>query len=310
MTLQTPFKKITCGLAVFMLFLNISCAAQQNDTIQLYKGAVPNSKPAPPDYKEEVNKDGLISKVVTPTLLPFFPEKDKANGTAVIICPGGGYMFLAYQHEGIAVAKKFAENGITAFVLKYRLPSDKIMADRSIGPLQDAQRAIQLVRENAAAWGIDPKKVGIMGFSAGGHLAATATTHYDTPVIPVTEGNSVRPDFSMLIYPVISMGKYTHQGSKENLIGANASQKTVDAFSNEKQVKADTPPVFLVHSQDDDVVPVQNVLMFYEAMIAHKVKGELNCYQSGGHGYGMNNPTTKDEWFASGLKWLYQNGML
>ncbi|RYD85304.1 MAG: alpha/beta hydrolase, partial [Sphingobacteriales bacterium] len=191
------------GLGLLLLLSMHTGFSQQNTALSLYTGAVPNSKPAPADYKEEII-NGLIRKVTQPTLLPFFPEKGTANGTAIIICPGGGYECLAYNHEGIDVAKRFAENGVTAFVLKYRLPSDKIMTDRSIGPLQDAQRALQMVRENASAWNIDPAKVGIMGFSAGGHLAATATTHYDKPVIAVKEGVTVRPDFSMLIYPVIS----------------------------------------------------------------------------------------------------------
>lgn len=294
----------------FAFMVSILATAQQKDPIPLYTGAIPNSKPAPADYKEEVRPDGLIDKVVTPTLLPYFPEKGKANGAAVIICPGGGYAVLAYNHEGKDVAKRFAENGVTAFVLKYRLPSDKIMQDRSIGPLQDAQRALQLVHENAAKWGIDPAKIGILGFSAGGHLAATATTHYNTPVIPVTDSLSIKPDFSILVYPVISMGEFTHQGSKEFLIGKNPTQQTVDAFSNEKQVKPDMCPAFIVHSQDDAVVPIQNALLFYEAMTENKVKGVLDTYQSGGHGYGTNNKTTTEDWFENCLKWLKQNKMI
>ncbi len=281
--------------------------AQQNDTILLYQGAIPNSKPTPADYKEITDKNGNITQVSIPTLLSFFPEKGKASGTAIIVCPGGAYSFLAYQHEGVAIAKKYAEAGVTAFVLKYRLPSDKIMTDRSIGPLQDAQRAIQLVRENAVKWGIDPAKVGIAGFSAGGHLAATAATHYDAPVIPVKSGISVRPDFAILIYPVISMGVTTHQGSKENLIGAKANQKTIDLFSNEKQVKADVPPLFLMHCQDDDIVDVKNSLLFYEALLAKKIVGAMNIYQSGGHGFGLNNATTNDYWFDRCASWMKQN---
>lgn len=297
-------------MAFAFMFTSLFATAQQKDALPLYTGTIPNSKTAPADYKEEVNKDGLISKVIAPTLLPFFPEKGKANGAAVIICPGGGYQFLAYNHEGIDVAKRFAENGVTAFVLKYRLPSDKIMKDRSIGPLQDAQRALQLVHENAAKWGIDPAKIGILGFSAGGHLAATATTHYTTPVIAVTDSLSIKPDFSVLVYPVISMGEFTHAGSKDNLIGKEASQKTVDAFSNEKQVTPNMCPTFLVHSQDDDIVPVQNAILFYQALVDNKVKGVLDTYQGGGHGYGMNNRTTTEDWFDNCIKWLKQNKMI
>jgi acetyl esterase/lipase len=300
----------SCASIPFAFMVSILASAQQKDPIPLYTGAVPNSKPAPADYKEYTDNNNLVRNVVTPTLLPYFPEKGKANGAAVIICPGGGYAVLAYNHEGKDVAKRFAENGVTAFVLKYRLPSDKIMTDRSIGPLQDAQRALQLVHENAAEWGIDPDKIGIMGFSAGGHLAATATTHYNTPVIPVTDSLSIKPDFSILVYPVISMGGFTHSGSREFLIGKNASQQTVDAFSNEKQVKPDMCPAFIVHSEDDDVVPIQNAILFYQAMVDNKVKGVLDTYQSGGHGYGMNNRTTAEDWFENAIKWLKQNKMM
>jgi acetyl esterase/lipase len=297
------------ALSLLLLLSMHTAFGQQNEALPLYKGAVPNSKPTPATYKE-VNENSRIQFVSQPTLLPFFPEKGKENGTAIIICPGGGYGMLAFDHEGLAVAKRFAENGITAFVLKYRLPSDEIMKDRSIGPLQDAQRALQLVRENAAKWHIDPAKVGIMGFSAGGHLASTATTHFATPVIDVKKGETVRPDFAMLIYPVISMGQYTHAGSKANLIGKDASDEKVKLYSNEFQVTADTPPVFFVHAEDDGAVPPQNSIQFYNAMIDNKVKGELNIYQAGGHGFGMNNKTTTDEWFIRGLNWLKENKFL
>lgn len=295
-----------CILMITFSFSQNSFAQQEN-AIPLYI-EVPNSKPTPDTYKE-VNENSRIRFVSQPTLQPFFPEKGKANGTAVIICPGGGYGMLAYDHEGIAVAKKFNEQGVTAFVLKYRLPSDEIMKDRSIGPLQDAQRALQMVRENAKKWNIDPAKVGILGFSAGGHLASTAATHYDKPVIE-TKGISVKPDFSILVYPVISMGAYTHYGSKANLIGKDASDESIRLYSNETQVKPDMSPVFLIHAQDDKAVPVQNSILFYESMLAQNVKGVLNVYQAGGHGFGLNNKTTTDEWFERCLKWMKENKFL
>lgn len=304
----SAIKRRVLGLFV-LLFMNSAYSQVIEGALPLYNGPIPNSKPTPKSYKEII-ENWRVRFVSQPTLQPFFPEKGKENGTAIIICPGGGYGMLAYDHEGMAVAKRFAESGITAFVLKYRLPSDEIMKDRAIGPLQDAQRALQLVRENAATWHVDPNKVGIMGFSAGGHLAATATTHFYNPVIDVKKGQSVRPDFAMLIYPVISMGQYTHGGSKENLIGKNASAEMVKLYSNELQVKADTPPVFLVHAEDDGAVPPQNSMQFYNAMIDNKVKGELNMYQAGGHGFGMVNKTTTDEWFIRGLNWLRENKFL
>ncbi|RYY35907.1 MAG: alpha/beta hydrolase [Sphingobacteriaceae bacterium] len=294
-------------LLMAFLFFGNKLSAQQAG-IPLYPNGVPNSKPAPATYVEK--KDGdWIFKVTEPTLTPYFPEKP--NGTAVIVCPGGGYSGLASAHEGSDVAKAFNEFGVTAFVLKYRLPSDSIMVDKTIGPLQDAQRAVQIVRERAKEWKINPSKIGIMGFSAGGHFAATAITHFDKPVIDNKQNISLRPDFGVLIYPVISLGEYTHLGSKENLVGKDATQQLIDLYSNEKQVTAQTPPTFLVHSTDDLTVPVQNSIMFYDALIKNGVKkAEMHIYQSGGHGYGMNNKTTKDKWFESLKNWMTTNGWL
>lgn len=303
-------KCLSAVLGLTALFMSYTTHAQQAEPLPLYTGKIPGSKPAPADYTETINKDSWhITRVSQPTLLPFFPEKGKANGTAIIICPGGAYGMLSYDKEGMAVAKKFAEAGVTAFVLKYRLPSDKIMEHRENGPLQDAQRAFVLVRENASKWGVNPAKVGIIGFSAGGHLAATATTMYDKPVV-ATSGLSVRPDFSVLVYPVISMGEFTHQGSKENLIGGNAPADVVKAFSTELQVKADGPPVCLIHAQDDKAVPPQNSLLFYNAMLDKNIKGALYMYQAGGHGYGLNNKTTTDQWFDRVIQWMVVNKLL
>ena len=208
------------------------------------------------------------------------------------------------------MAKKFASAGVTAFVLKYRLPSDLIMVDRSIGPLQDAQRAIQIVRERAVEWKLDPEKIGIIGFSAGGHLASTLGTHYEKVLIDNKANTSLRPSFMALIYPVITMGEKTHQGSKQNLIGQNSTPEQINLYSNEKQINSNTPPTFLVHAQDDTVVPVQNSLMFYEAMTMAKAKAEMHLYEAGGHGFGLNNKTTPDQWFEHCLNWLKANRLL
>ncbi|GAA4324964.1 hypothetical protein GCM10023149_26940 [Mucilaginibacter gynuensis] len=282
---------------------------QSQKPIPLYAKGVPNSKPAPADYAETRDKD-WIYKVTDPTITPYFPEKDKANGAAVVICPGGSYSGLASAHEGWQVAAEFNKIGVAAFVLKYRLPSDAIMVDKTIGPLQDAQRAIQLIRERAAEWGINPSKVGIIGFSAGGHLASTAGTHFDKVVIENKKNISVRPDFLVLIYPVISFGEFTHSGSKENLSGKTPSAQTVDLYSNEKQVTTNTPPTFLVHATDDTVVPVQNSLLFYDALLKNKVKAEMHIYQQGGHGFGLNLPQTQKRWFQSLANWMGQSGWL
>jgi acetyl esterase/lipase len=271
----------------------------------LYPGKVPNSKTAPADYVER-NNNGSITKVTQPTLTIFLPDNNKSNGTAIIVIPFGGYSGLAFNHEGVDVAKKFADAGVAAFLLKYRLPSDLIMEDRSIGPLQDAQRAIQIIRERAGEWKIDTSKIGVIGFSAGGHLASTFGTHYKKALIDNKSNVSLRPSFMALIYPVITMGELTHGGSKRNLIGQDATADQVNLYSNEKQVDANTPPAFLVHAQDDKVVPIQNSLMMYEA-ITKAGKAEMHLYQAGGHGFGMNNKTTPDQWFDHCINWLKAN---
>lgn len=300
--------KINIFIVTCTMLFSLKTFAQQAEPINLYPNGIPNSKPTPATYKEKMENGDWVTLVSTPQLTPFLPTKDKANGTAIVICPGGGYAGLSYVKEGMKIAQRFNEIGVTAFLLKYRLPSDLIMQDRSIGPLQDAQRAIQIVRENAAKWNVDPNKIGIIGFSAGGHLASTAGTHFDKVVIENKANISVRPDFMALIYPVITFGEYTHQGSKENLVGKSASRQQVDLYSNEKQITANTPPVFIIHAQDDDVVPVQNTLMFYDELLKNKVKAEMHIYQSGGHGFGLNNPREKQDWFASLTEWMKLNG--
>ncbi len=295
--------------AVLLTVISLSAMAQESKPIKLYPKGVPNSKAAPAGYAEK-NENNRVSMVTDPVITPFFPEKGKANGTTVIICPGGGYSRLAMDHEGIAVAKKFNEIGVTAFVLTYRLPSDAIMVDKTIGPLQDAQRAIQILRERAQEWGINPSRIGIIGFSAGGHLASTAITHFDKAVIDNKSNISLRPDFGVLIYPVISFGPIGHIGSKDNLIGKTPTPEMVDLYSNEKQVTANTPPAFLVHAEDDKTVPVMNSIVFYEAMVKAGVKGELHLFQAGGHGFGLVNKTTKAEWFNNCKDWMDANGWL
>jgi acetyl esterase/lipase len=292
---------------LLMAMVTTSYAQGQAPAIPLYPDGVVNSKPTPAAYVEATSADTHISKVSIPTITPFYPEKGKTNGTAVIICPGGGYGILASGHEGIAVAKEFNKIGVTAFVLKYRLPSDEIMVDKAIGPLQDAQTAIMIVRKNAAAWGIDPAKIGILGFSAGGHLASTVETHFSNPVID-TKGISVRPDFAVLAYPVVSFTEYAHGGSRVALIGKNPTQEQMDLYSNEKQVTADTPPTFLVHATDDTGVPVQNSIMMYEALLKNKVKTEMHLFQAGGHGFGLINPKSRELWFTWCASWLTANG--
>ncbi len=299
-------------LLLMMLFSIASLKAQE--VVNLYKGTIPGAKPTPANYIEDspMGADHITrsSKVSIPTMIVYQPAKEKATGAAVIICPGGGYGILAIDHEGYNIAKRFNEFGVTAFVLKYRLPSDAIMKDKSFGPLMDAQQAIYLVRRDAAKWQVNPNKIGIMGFSAGGHLASTLTVHYDDVKIENKEKLSLRPDFSILIYPVITFGEYTHQGSLNALLGTSPTQDQIAYFSNEQHVTTNTPPTFLVHANDDGAVPVQNSTRFDEALVKNKVKGELHIYQGGGHGFGLHNPTTSDDWFERLHNWMKDNKFL
>jgi acetyl esterase/lipase len=306
------YKKIMKKI-IFLLFVMTVAVNQllSQFVMPLYE-KVPNSKPSP-NKEESVTTDNMvrISKVSIPTLTMYTPSNPNEKKAAIIICPGGGYARLAATHEGSDVAKVFNEWGITAFVLKYRLPDDTIMIDKSIGPLQDAQRAIQMVRENAAKWNIDPNKIGIMGFSAGGHLAATASTHFAKRVIDNMNNISLRPDFSILLYPVISFtDSLAHTGSRNNLIGKDASPEKVNEYSNEMQVTAQTPPAFLVHAADDKTVKVLNSIRYYEALLKNNILSELHLYPKGGHGFGMNNKTTNDKWVERLKNWMQSNGWL
>ncbi len=299
-------KKILMALLAIPVMTQLTA----QEIIPLYPDKVPNAKPLASREKTEVGKDGIlrISKVSEPTLMAFFPPRDKANGTAVIICPGGGYGILAASHEGTDVAKVFNEWGVTAFVLKYRLPDDSIMERKEIGPLQDAQRAIQIVRTDAQKWGIDKNKIGIMGFSAGGHLASTAGTHFSKAVISNTTNTSLRPDFMILLYPVISFSdSLAHMGSRTNLIGKDPSAEKIAYYSNELQVTKQTPPTFLVHAKDDGAVKVQNSIAFYDALQKNGVPAEIHLYEKGGHGFGMNNKTSNDKWMDWLQAWMRKN---
>ena len=297
--------KTTFLISVFVSSMLFAMA--QEKPIPLYPNGVPNSKPAPASYVQKLDKDWMLM-VTVPTITPYLPAKGTANGTAIIIFPGGGYSGLSMENEGSNIAAAFNKFGVTAFVVTYRLPSDDIMVDKTIGPLQDAQQAVLTVRKNAAQWGLKPDRIGIIGFSAGGHLASTEGTHFDKPVIEDKDGISVRPDFMVLLYPVISFGPMAHVGSRESLIGKKPSQDLVDLYSNEKQVTANTPPTFLVHAEDDDVVPVENTLMFYDALLKAKVKAEMHIFEAGGHGFGLNNPKTKDKWIDWCKNWMEENG--
>jgi acetyl esterase/lipase len=287
----------------------------QEETFKLWPDKVPGAIDNPGYHEDTIFINGgapRIRKVTDPTLAFYPVPKDKANGTAVIICPGGGYSRLAIDHEGYLVAAWFNQIGVSAFVLKYRLPSDLIMKDKSIGPLQDAQEAIRFVRRNSGKWGINPKKIGIIGFSAGGHLASTVSTHFNDNVYDVKDTVSARPDFSILVYPVISMDStITHRGSRDNLLGKNPPKELVTRFSNELQVTAETPPTFLVQAADDKTVPVQNSINYLLALKKNGVPAELHIYEKGGHGFGLGKTNgTESSWPEACRKWLEARKLL
>jgi len=308
-------KIISTKLILILLFFG-SCFTgfSQDKEIPLWD-KIPGALQAA-DYKEEatLDKEGVVkglSKVSQPTLTLFLADSKTANGTSVIICPGGGYLHLAINKEGYKIAKWFNSLGISAFVLKYRLPSDLIMKDKSIGPLQDAQEALRTVRRNAEKWKIDPNKIGIMGFSAGGHLAATLSTKFDDNVYAITDTSSARPDFSILMYPVISMqDEITHKGSKKYLLGENPSSELTEKYSNEKQVKNNTPKTFIVHATDDKVVPVENSINYYLALKQNQIPVEMHIYENGGHGFGLGVKGTNINWPLACEKWLIANGYI
>jgi len=296
-----------------LIALLFSISAMAQEITPLYLHGIPN-------YKEVVNKqfaergsDGKerISKVTIPTY-HFFPAPNASKpASCVIICPGGGYRILASSHEGYDIAAKFNEIGVSALVLYYRLPEDSAQVERKYAPLQDAQAAIALVRGNAGKWNVDPSRVGIMGFSAGGHLAATASTHFTKDYTGIHAGANLRPDFSILLYPVISMRPFGHGGSTQNLIGKNPSEDDLHLFSNEEQVTPQTPKAFLVHAADDNAVPLKNSLLYAEKLTANKVPVDLHVYAKGGHGFGLNNKTTSgDLWFDRLISWMKANQLL
>jgi acetyl esterase/lipase len=287
------YQTLVIGLAILLTTTFAAGVSTAADPMLLWPGGAPGAK-------GEADND-------KPRLTPYLTTSDKSVGAAVIVCPGGGYGHLAMDHEGSQVAEWLNSLGANAFVLDYRHHGKGYDYP---APLQDAQRAIRTVRANAEKWKIDPAKIGIMGFSAGGHLASTAGTHFDAgneKSDDAIERASSRPDFMILCYPVVSMtSQYTHQGSKKNLIGDHPDPELAKSMSNETQVTAQTPPTFLFHTNADTGVPAENSVMFYLALRQAKVPAEIHIYQNGGHGLGLatNDPvlTTWKERLADWLK--------
>lgn len=322
-------------LVWILFFSSWACIGRAQQVLLLYADQVPNSRPAtvPIDTAlvyAQMNGASIeiLHGVNRPTLTVFLPPAEKATGIGVIICPGGGYQILATSHEGTDVAKKLNEAGMAGFVLRYRLPKSTAMSDKRFGPMMDAQRAIQMVRERAKEWNLNPRKIGIMGASAGGHLAATVSTHFTDEKIENPSKISLRPDFTILNYPVISFqDDLTHQGSRQNLIGTRTfsgddyknnrvptsaaalgmTGEDILYFSNEKQVNSNTPPTFITAPLTDAAVPVANTFAYVAALQQHRVPVETFLYEKGEHGYGMHNPTAKEQWIDACIRWLKTN---
>lgn len=300
--------------AVVFLFIVGTCFAQTK-TVNIWEGKIPGALENDSVKENIIHTEWgpRIKDVTNPTIKVYFPSEEKTNGTAVLICPGGGYERLAIDKEGDSVAVLLNKLGVTAAVLKYRLPNDAIMENKSVAPLQDAQEAIRVIRRHSKDWGVDPHKIGVMGFSAGGHVASTLSTHYNEKVYE-TDTTSARPDFSILIYPVISMREnITHNGSKNYLLGNEPADTLVEHFSNELQVDENTPPAFLIHSADDKTVPVANSIGYFNALKEHNIPAELHIYEKGGHGYGLardRNNTTEINWPKALENWLMMKGFV
>ena len=238
----------------------------------------------------------------------FLPPREKANGAAIVLCPGGGYIRHVTDREGYPIATWLNEHGIATVILEYRLPKQRHQV-----PLLDAQRAIRLTRANATAWNVDPKRIGILGFSAGGHVASTAATHFDRGNASATdpvERESCRPDFAWLVYPVVTMGDHTHTGSKAELLGPDPKPELVRLYSNELQVTSETPPTFLAHAVDDKPVPPENSRRYAAEMKVKGVPVELLELPSGGHGFNGCKGPLWEQWKATALKWSAKAGFI
>jgi acetyl esterase/lipase len=311
---MTIFRHATLCIALAAFFAFPSQAAAPDpalvfpakmQSVPLYgAAAIPNAKPGP----NEETGTAWIQNVSRPEIQVYLPAKVKATGASILIIPGGGYAGLTFEHEGVQQAQYFIDHGIAAFVLKYRLPSDTTMPDKSIGPLQDAQQGMRFIRLHAKEYHLDPARVGAIGFSAGGHLASTLATHFEKALIDNPERISLRPDFLVAVYPVISMdAKITHMGSRIGLLGPSPTDEQVARFSNELQVTSKTPPTLILHAVDDQLVDVDNSIVFLEALRHAGVPVEAHLFEKGGHGFPL---LPHDRWQGTIMEWLTTNGWL
>lgn len=298
-------------LTTYVALLLIQAVYSQN-VIEIWSNEIPNKIKSVEKEIKFFNMDSSFysfTKVQKPTLEIFLPPKKKSKRIGLIIMPGGGYKNIAYEWEGITTSNYFNSKGIATFILKYRTPQSKSVNIKHIAPIQDAQRAIKIVRKHAKKWNIDEQKIGVIGYSAGGHLASTLGTQFDLELYKKKDSidyMSARPNFMALIYPVISMNEEIyHSGSAKNLLGSKPSNELIKKYSNELNVNHNTPPTFIVHSNDDRAVNVQNSLIFHKYLNQFNIKNEMHIYQDGGHGYGLAiNKGTLSKWPELLYEWL------
>lgn len=306
-------------LLIIILIWNTTCYAQGPQTspekfaefIPLYpKGRLPNSKGL--QLTDSIANE-RIYRVGTPGMYAFFPSSTENKGAAVLICPGGGYERLAYVISGTQLAKWFNSIGVSAFVLNYRLPNSPDLVQREIGPLQDAQRAIKIIRNLAGSRGIKADKIGVQGSSAGGHLAALLATQPKdySGIQDSLDGVPFRPDFMLLVSPVVDMGEYAHAGSRKNLLGEHPLQELVKLYSNQLQVAPSTPPAFIVHAFNDRTVTVRNSLLLYEALLGKNISSSLHIFPQGAHAIALrNNPGSAEQWTSLCEAWMIEMGFI
>jgi len=298
-------------LSVILFLVSLPLVVAAQEFIPLWeKGKMPNSKGI--ELKDDIRNE-RIYQVGTPGFYAFFPSNQENKGAAVLICPGGGYQHLAYIISGMQLAKWFNTLGISAFVLNYRLPNSPDVRQREIAPLQDAQRAMRIIRSNAEKWQIKPDKIGVLGTSAGGHLAANLGTSTEdaTKINDELDKFPFNPNFMILVSPVITMGEYAHTGSRKNLLGENPSRQLIEKYSLEKQVTATTPPAFIVHAADDKAVNPRNSLMFYNALLDKSISASLHIFPNGGHAIALrNNPGSTETWTNLCEMWLTEMGFI
>lgn len=303
--------QINKAIYILLFFLLGSVTVRSQQFIPLW----PEGKK--PNFNGKKVTDSLFNERIwrtgTPGIYAFMAPAAANTGTSVLICPGGGYERVSHVYNGFNFAQWFNSIGINVFVLIYRLPNQTDLQQKQLAPLQDAQRAMRIIRSNAVKWNLKTNRVGVMGISAGGHVASTLATHFEdvSGIKDIMDTVSYRPDFMVLLSPVITMGKYAHPGSKKLFIGADSTKQMIEEFSNELQVTPATAPTFMVHAFNDNTVNVKNSLLFYDALLDNKVNASIHVFPQGGHGIRLDeNPGSTDLWLELLEKWMKEMGFL